>query len=378
MDNFREMAESKMKEAVENQIQGEIDESENLLNEKEAEYRDLKDDGSRMEKRSGWLEAIAGNNPAGPGLMGGTSDPSALGARPSAFGAAGGRRDRQQLSSLAGSMPGAPTRQVRQPLGTPPSNLGGGGALGPNQSMLRPVHQPIAGPNPAGNLPQPVSPKVRQPITPIQPIEQDLTSQQPPSPLRPENEVKVQPSTPFNISNLAAEMEGTQKLESVLESGVEEDLISQHLKSIDEVVAELEPDMSDLVADSMMKNISSPSASTSVLRPVTTKILGPSKVSSKLPSSSSTLTPVSILQPKKRGTPPSSSTGRPTSSERGSPPSSGAGKPQSGRRGPPPSSGAGKPPAKTELKPVTKKPTTTILKPVTTLKPLIIASSEEE
>jgi len=123
---------------------------------------------------------------------------------------------------------------------------------------------------------------------------------------------------------------------------------------------------------------SSPSASTSVLRPVTTKILGPSKSSSERPSSSSSLTPVSILQPKKRGTPPSSSTSRPTSGRRGPPPSSGAGKPQSGRRGPPPSSGTGKPPTKTKLMPVSKKPTTATLKPVATLKPLVIASSEEE
>ena len=191
--------------------------------------------------------------------------------------------------------------------------------------------------------------------------------------------MKTLPSTPFNISNLAAEMEDAQKQESVLEPEVGEGLLpSDIIKSIDEVVAELEPDMSDLVADSMLKGISSPSDSTSVLRPVTTKILGPSKGSSERPSSSSSLTPVSILQPKKRGTPPPSSTGRPSSGGRGPPPSSGAGKPQSGSRGPPPSSGAGKPPAKTKLMPVTKKPTTATLKPVTTLKPLVIASSEEE
>ena len=59
MDNFKENAEIKMRDAVEKQVQGEIDSTENEYTTREKEFRDLQNTDSRAEKRQMWMQSIS-------------------------------------------------------------------------------------------------------------------------------------------------------------------------------------------------------------------------------------------------------------------------------------------------------------------------------
>ena len=89
MDDFRAMAEVKMRESIEGKVQSEIEADESRLAEQQSEFDTLKSQDSRAEKRQSWLQAISGQGTqTQPPQMG--LDPSALGARPSALGATAG------------------------------------------------------------------------------------------------------------------------------------------------------------------------------------------------------------------------------------------------------------------------------------------------
>ena len=81
MDQFKEMAEVKMREAIEGQIQGEIDTDQAKLVEAEQELARLGSEDVRVAKRQSWLQAISGDRMSTSRLAP-SQDPTTLGARP--------------------------------------------------------------------------------------------------------------------------------------------------------------------------------------------------------------------------------------------------------------------------------------------------------
>ena len=148
MDSFKEMAEEKMREAVSQQIQGEIDADEGELRSREQEFSALQSTDTRAEKRQKWMQSISGQAPAAFGA--GAMDPTALGARPDALGAAAGR-------PLRGLMGQQVEEEPRLGLGNMRAPMTSARPLAGQTQPARTVRQPIA-------VPKPVR-AVRQPIT---------------------------------------------------------------------------------------------------------------------------------------------------------------------------------------------------------------------
>ena len=174
MDDFKQMAEEKMRESIEGKVQAEIDADEQRLAQQQDEFDNLKSQDSRVEKRQSWLQAISGQNtqPEQPMQM----DPSALGARPGMLGSSAGRPMRGALAQAAAQhTPSMGLAGMRAPQSAAKSLSGA-------TPMARPVKAPIGGKNvPAVGLPKPVQPKmVRQPIQPISqqepPVEAGIVS----------------------------------------------------------------------------------------------------------------------------------------------------------------------------------------------------------
>ena len=86
MDDFRTMAEVKMRESIESKVQGEIEADEARLADQQQEFDNLKSQDARAEKRQSWLQAISGQGTQTQQPQMGV-DPSALGARPGSLGA---------------------------------------------------------------------------------------------------------------------------------------------------------------------------------------------------------------------------------------------------------------------------------------------------
>ena len=59
MDNFKQMAEEKLRASIEGEIEGEIEQDEARLKEQQEEFEDLQSQDNRVEKRQSWLQAIA-------------------------------------------------------------------------------------------------------------------------------------------------------------------------------------------------------------------------------------------------------------------------------------------------------------------------------
>ena len=152
MDSFREMAETKMRDAITSQIQGEIDVSESELRSREEEFAELQSTDTRAEKRQKWMQSISGQAPAAMPLG---QDPSALGTR--APGLGGG------MSGSLGAMP-----QQGMGLGGMRAPIGGAKPLG-QAPTLRPVKAPI-GASAEVALPKPLERKVRMPLQPQAPV----------------------------------------------------------------------------------------------------------------------------------------------------------------------------------------------------------------
>ena len=154
MDSFREMAETKMRDAITSQIQGELDVSESELQSREQEFSELQSTDTRVEKRQKWMQSISGQTPAAMPLG---QDPSALGTR--APGLGGG------LTRSLGATP-----QQGMGLGGMRAPIGGAKPLG-QAPALRPVKAPI-GTSAEVALPKPIERKVRMPLQPQTPIVQ--------------------------------------------------------------------------------------------------------------------------------------------------------------------------------------------------------------
>jgi hypothetical protein len=149
MDSFREMAETKMRDAISSQIEGEIDSSENELRSREQEFADLQQTDTRAEKRQKWMQSISGQAPASMPMG---QDPSTLGARSTAL--SGMTRTLAASSEAQGMGMGG----MRAP-------MGGAKPLG-QAPALRPVKAPIAATQPGASLPKPLERQVRTPIQP--------------------------------------------------------------------------------------------------------------------------------------------------------------------------------------------------------------------
>ena len=150
MDSFREMAETKMRDAITSQIQGEIDSSESELRSREQEFAELQQTDTRAEKRQKWMQSISGQAPASMPLG---QDPSTLGARSPA------------MSGMTRALGSAETQTMG--LGGMRAPIGGAKPLG-QAPTLRPVKAPIGGMQPGVGLPKPIERKVRMPVQPTQ------------------------------------------------------------------------------------------------------------------------------------------------------------------------------------------------------------------
>jgi len=274
MDSFKEMAEEKMRDAVTNQIQGEIDSEQSVLQSREQEFKELQTQDNKVDKRQTWMEAISGQGTQGMQATG--MDPFALGTRQGAQ--SGGR-------SLVGTLGAA--AQQHQP------RIGLAGMRSPTTSakplssaipMARPVKSPLINqPTSAATtavLPEPVHQKVvRSPIIPIQAQVQPITQiEQKPTIVQPV-------STPID------------PIEQVEEIVAEEEIIT---------VLEIEDEMAEAISEELVAELEE-EPKTALLNPITTKL----SVAEPEQQKTASLTPIRQLQPvtKTRGSPPSSGKG---------------------------------------------------------------------
>ena len=148
MDSFREMAETKMRDAITSQIQGEIDSSEAELQSREEEFAELQQTDSRAEKRQKWMQSISGQAPASMPMG---QDPSTLGARAPA------------MSGMTRTLGATESQGIG--LGGMRAPMGGAKPLG-QAPTLRPVKAPIGSAQPSAGLPKPIERQVRMPLQP--------------------------------------------------------------------------------------------------------------------------------------------------------------------------------------------------------------------
>ena len=160
MDQFKEMAEVKMREAIEGQIQGEIDTDQAKLVEAEQELARLGSEDVRVAKRQSWLQAISGDARRPPAAW----HPVRIRPRsepvPTHLPRRGGRAMRGLLGErgpdeaprlgLAGM---APPQVARRSLSEIEADL-----------LPRPVKAPIT---PSDVLPAPVAPRIKTPLPPV-------------------------------------------------------------------------------------------------------------------------------------------------------------------------------------------------------------------
>jgi hypothetical protein len=305
MDDFRSMAETKMRESIEGKVQGDITADEARLREQEEEYTQLQSTDSRVDKRSTWLQAISGQGTQAQAPQIGM-DPSSLGARPDALGASAGRPIRGALAQAASQhTPSIGLGGMRAPRSAATSLSG---ALPMPKPIKAPIgsglNQPIQG---GVALPQPVSQKIiRQPLPQsglVKPVAPALT----PIPL-PTVEERVSPE-PENISE--------PEPEAVVEVEAEVEDIAELMESAFDEVMDDELDQAVLMTPIQSLKVVGGQLSdgTASLTPVETKVLTPAKRRGPPPSSApgskpgemvvgeeqkvATLTPVSRLTPLK-------------------------------------------------------------------------------
>jgi hypothetical protein len=174
MDNFKENAEVKMRDAVEKQIQGEIDSTESEYQTREKEFRDLQNTDSRAEKRQMWMQSISGQDRPQATAM---PDPSLLGARPSLLGSSGGRPMRGILSNEQQS------QQPRMGLAGMRAPETSSKPLAPSASLVRPVKSPLISPKPVQTpeLPKPVqkmgTAELKPVVSTLQPQESEVAEE---------------------------------------------------------------------------------------------------------------------------------------------------------------------------------------------------------
>ena len=303
MDDFKSMAETKMRESIEGNVQDEITADEARLLEQEEEYTQLQSTDNRADKRSTWLQAISGKGTEAQTPQLGI-DPSALGARPDSLGASAGRPIRGALAKAATQhTPSIGLGGMRAPKSAAKSLSG---ALPMPKPIKAPIGTGFNQPVQAGvALPQPIAQKViRQPIEQpglVKPVSPALT----PTPLpiveerfAPESEIITEPV-----------------IETVTESDPESEEIGDLMESVFDEAMEDELDAPVMITPIQPLSIvgGQLSAGTASLTPVETKVLTPAKRRGPPPSSAPgikpgeseiieepkvvTLTPISRLTP---------------------------------------------------------------------------------
>ena len=299
MDSFREMAETKMRDAITSQIQGEIDSSEAELKSREQEFADLQKTDTRAEKRQKWMQSISGQAPASMPMG---QDPSTLGARAPAMSG--------MTRTLGGNMEG-------QGMGLAGMRAPMGGAKPLGQApTLRPVKAPIGSAQPVA-LPKPIERQVRIPIQPptqtpvVQPT-QELPAEEIVVPVGAV-EVSITPGDDgqFGTSDDEARISKRDltEVEEVMEEVVEDIVEAETDK------ATLRPVQGTLTALNVVAKESDEeeASETTTLRPV--QRLTPLSTQPK-EVKTATITPVRQMVPKKqRGPPPSSKKGEKPSSD---------------------------------------------------------------
>jgi hypothetical protein len=149
MDNFKETAEIKMREAVEKQVQGEIDVDEAEYKTRQDEFRELQSLDTKAEKRQMWMQSISGQDRTQPMTL---PDPSTLGAKTSALGATGGRPLRGVLGGLnQETKAGIGLSGMRAPISSAKPLI-------PTSPLVRPIKAPLdsAKPTTSAILPRPI------------------------------------------------------------------------------------------------------------------------------------------------------------------------------------------------------------------------------
>lgn len=299
MDSFREMAETKMRDSITSQIQGEIDNSEAELQSREQEFADLQQTDTRAEKRQKWMQSISGQAPASMPMG---QDPSTLGARAPAMSGMSrsfGIQDAQStgLGGMRAPMGGA------KPLGQAP--------------MLRPVKAPIGSAQSSAGLPKPIERQVRMPIQPQPPVVQ-------PTQELPAEEIIV-PVGAVEVSIKPGDdgQYGTDDDEAIISKRDLDEIQS----GMDEVVADVVEAETDTTTLRPVQGTLTPlkvvqketteekdASRTAMLRPV--QRLTPLSTKQK-EAKTATITPVrpKMIPKKQRGPPPTSSKGEKPSSD---------------------------------------------------------------
>jgi hypothetical protein len=291
------MAEEKMRDAVTNQIQGEIDRDQSTLQGREQEFKELQSQDDKVDKRQTWMQAISGQGTQGMQATG--TDPSLLGAR-AGTSAAGGR--------MLGGMLGAAAQQHQPSIGLAGmrSPTTSAKPLSASLPLARPVKSPLLQPTIASTtagLPAPIHQKVvRSPLMPIQPQVQPVSTpvvpiEQTPTLVQPVTQIE---QTPTLVQPVSTPVEPIEQVEEIVS---EEEIslinIGDELAEeiTDELVAELEEE-----------------PKTGLLKPIRAKLSPIGTTESK----TATLSPVRpLLQPvkKSRGSPPKSKKGESPSDE---------------------------------------------------------------
>ena len=268
MDSFKEMAEEKMREAVSQQIQGEIDADEGELRSREQEFSALQATDTRAEKRQKWMQSISGQAPAAFGA--GAMDPTALGARPDGLGAAAGRPLRGLMGQQAQDEPRLGLGNMRAPM-TSARPLAG--QVPPVRTVRQPIAQPVAQPEPVRSIRQPIS-------------------------------------KPALVPQEEAAMEDMG--EAMLEETTEPAEVVQEV--VETTEATVEPAVDELVEEGSEEDRSVMTRPTALLKPIR-GTLQPLTEEEEVRTAS--LTPVGhmLVPEKKRGPPPSASIGRPETAE---------------------------------------------------------------
>ncbi|MCH1527990.1 MAG: hypothetical protein L7S49_07225, partial [Candidatus Poseidoniaceae archaeon] len=308
MDDFRSMAEVKMRESIEGKVQSEIDADETRLAEQQTEFENLKSQDSRVEKRQSWLQAISGKGTQAQSPQM-SMDPSALGARPSALGANAGRQMRGAMAQAAAQhTPSMGLAGMRAPRSAAKSLSGA-------QPMARPVKAPIGGailPGRVENLPQPIQHKVvRQPLV-QQPVQPPVVSA--PEILSPAIEPVVPAIEPvvetivtapkLEIAGILEQETPDLEITPAETTQLEPDIESELTPEIEPVEDTLDDTMQDALDEAMEDELDEVQA-TALLIPI--KKLGvvtETKTATLKPVTVKVLTPV-----KRRGPPPASAPG---------------------------------------------------------------------
>ena len=269
MDDFKIMAEQKMRETIEGKVQSEIDADEARLAQQQDEFDNLKSQDNRAEKRQSWLQAISGQATQSSEQM--ETDPSAMGARPGLLGSSAGRPMRGALAQAAAQhTPSMGLAGMRAPQSAAKSLSG-------STPLVKPVKAPVGGPViPESALPKPIAPKmVRQPIQPVVPDTDSeppvaegtiapsvvkMPSLTPPSLTPKVEEVQPEPVTvkapvvtapKLDISGISPVLETEEEPEMVEipEPEIEsmDDLLEEDLEEIEDLdVVEVEPQVQEI------------------------------------------------------------------------------------------------------------------------------------